>query len=976
MISSVYGRWPTIARSDVAAEAEQLVSWVRREAGGTSGATRYDTLLVARLSPAGALLDPGTGTNVASFSDSPSTSGSLIAGPALSAWVGDRYLLFWNLTADGLPTTSVASPICGATVAADGTVQPAFTFSSKARTFANAIASDGTEAVLVWTDASVAPAVVHSSHVDKNGAQLTDNSLVSVSGTDAKLAGSGFYLLTWSAGGQILGLRLGMTGAPLDTVPIVIGGGGAASSPVVAWSSPWFLVGWTDASKGADTDVYVARVGADGAVQDPMGIAVASSGIAERVEAISAAAGSGFLVTTRSSSATYGALTATRVDLSGSLLPSVEVRRNVLSDDKSSSSSVWNGLVHQVAYTSSDGGVLLARVADDGAVTPASFALGTRWNANIVGAVASNDTFLAGGWNTFGAQYAANHPGPWFGGAVTRIDPSLDDVDSHGARLLTAWPVSEGRMRTPLLSNGADVVAELKIRADADQTLADTGSTVNETRYDYPAASDGARILSFGCMPLCMNCSSCSAYGGQFLDASLTPISTQFSVGATRPSDVVWDGTQFILRQGATLTRLNAADGTSQGSVTLAVSGGGTFITNAAVVGGGSLDLVAVQSDTGVVSVELRDRALGAVVAPTVVASGAKLRGASWDGTRFILLWTDGAGALLATRISDTGDILDPSGFVVSPTSYADPYSLHPAAIASRNGTTAFVYSVTDPDGYVSARSRFLVSSPSLTDGGASDGSLSIDAGAGGLMTGGGSSSSGGGANGSGGTTGSLDAAGDVDSADVFGGPGGANGSSGGSASAGGFAQSGGMSSSQGGFGAGGALEAGTPEASASTGGAVGSSSGGANGSSGGSGNTGGLAQSGGVSSSPGGAFGAGGTLDAGGPDAQASSGAPATGGAGGAPASSGGASSGIGGWGSGGSSIAGSNSSGSGATRGPDVADAATGRANLGASGACSIGTLGSDRNWAGAGLSLLLMHASLRRARRSSRREREGRA
>jgi hypothetical protein len=96
--------------------------------------------------------------------------------------------------------------------------------------------------------------------------------------------GKDAYLLVWQDGwsgvggdSRILGLRLSVDGQPLDKAPIVIAAApDQQEEPAAAFSGGTFLVVWQDLRNGAGADVYAARLDSDGKVLDRDGFAVAA----------------------------------------------------------------------------------------------------------------------------------------------------------------------------------------------------------------------------------------------------------------------------------------------------------------------------------------------------------------------------------------------------------------------------------------------------------------------------------------------------------------------------------------------------------------------------------------------------------------------------------------------------------------------------------------------------------------------------
>src|SRR5690606_6538615 len=101
--------------------------------------------------------------------------------------------------------------------------------------------------------------------------------------------GKNAFLVVWQSGrtapgdltqglkfhGDIVGIRVGKNGKPLDAKPLVIcQAADLQQEPRVAYGNGVFLVIWQDLRNGKDWDVYAARVSDDGKVLDPDGILI------------------------------------------------------------------------------------------------------------------------------------------------------------------------------------------------------------------------------------------------------------------------------------------------------------------------------------------------------------------------------------------------------------------------------------------------------------------------------------------------------------------------------------------------------------------------------------------------------------------------------------------------------------------------------------------------------------------------------
>lgn len=96
--------------------------------------------------------------------------------------------------------------------------------------------------------------------------------------------GAGGFFVVWQdlrnrRDWDVYGARVSAAGAVLDPDGILISGGPRSQvTPRVAWDGTSFVVSWADLRGERAYEVYAARVGTDGVVQDPAGILISSGG--------------------------------------------------------------------------------------------------------------------------------------------------------------------------------------------------------------------------------------------------------------------------------------------------------------------------------------------------------------------------------------------------------------------------------------------------------------------------------------------------------------------------------------------------------------------------------------------------------------------------------------------------------------------------------------------------------------------------
>ena len=102
------------------------------------------------------------------------------------------------------------------------------------------------------------------------GAEVT---VATIGYTPAIASNGSEFLLVWSDGSDIRGTRIDEAGNLLDTNLVISNATGVQEMPQVASNGTDFLVVWAD-GRDADQDIYAARVSAAGVVAEPNGFAV------------------------------------------------------------------------------------------------------------------------------------------------------------------------------------------------------------------------------------------------------------------------------------------------------------------------------------------------------------------------------------------------------------------------------------------------------------------------------------------------------------------------------------------------------------------------------------------------------------------------------------------------------------------------------------------------------------------------------
>lgn len=200
-----------------------------------------------------------------------------------------------------------------------------------------AVAFDGTNYVVAWSDQRTSVAQVYVARVSPTGAVfdptglavMSNPTLPAVAPSIASLDGGS--LIVWQAGlapmnADIYGARLSNTGVVLDATGFPISAAtGNQSTPKVTVHDGDYLVAWTD-TRNTNADIFAARVSTNGLVLDPTGLAISLGAQASDSVSVSSSGGTAFFVwrDTRASASTpsiYGARFSGGLVVDGSGLP-------------------------------------------------------------------------------------------------------------------------------------------------------------------------------------------------------------------------------------------------------------------------------------------------------------------------------------------------------------------------------------------------------------------------------------------------------------------------------------------------------------------------------------------------------------------------------------------------------------------------------------------------------------------------------
>lgn len=573
----------------------------------------------------------------------------------------------------------------------------------------SAIAFDGTNYLVVWEDLRNSTDYnIHGNIVNQSGTILFPSGFAMSSAnqnqTDPAVAFDGTnYFVVWkderSGNSDIYGARINTAGVVLDTNGIPISTANSnQSEPAISFDGTNFLVVWTDYRNGSTPDIYGARVNTSGVLIDTNGIAISTASLEQQSPAI-VFNGTNYLVVWQHQTSLGWDIKGARVTPSGTVLdPSgfdISYANNyqwypAVAFDGTNCLVVWGD---RRSGTRED--IYGARVSPSGTVLdPDGFAISTyAQNGQYFPAVAFDGTNYLVVWddyrssthNIYGARVTPNasvldpngryistasydqlYPAIGFGG--TNYFVVWDDYrtntnfDIYGARVNTS--------ATVLDPNGILVSSTINFQVAPSTAFDGTNYlTVWEdaTSYGYYNIR-GARIDQNGVVldPSCINIS--------------TATNNQMS------PDVAYGDTIYLVAWEDNRTGNYNIYGTIISRAGAVINPNGFIISGATndqenpSVAFGDTNFFVVWEDyrtaTNCNIYGARVTQNGTVLEPTGIAistaSNAQVcPDLAFDGTNFLVVWEDyrnnsSVSDIYATRVSQTGTVLNPSGIAIS----------------------------------------------------------------------------------------------------------------------------------------------------------------------------------------------------------------------------------------------------------------------------------------------------------------------
>ena len=542
--------------------------------------------------------------------------------------------------------------------------------------FYHAIASDGTNYLVVWEDYRNSFTDIYGARVDSSGHVLDPGGIEVCTAYyyqwNPAIAFDGRnFLVVWedersNPAGEIYGARISPSGVVLDPNGIAISTNGQTYTPSVAFDGSNYLVIWTD-WRNSTWDIYGARVTPSGNVLDTSGIAISTAAHDQDFPKV-ASDGNNFLAVWQDgrdslvSEDIYGA----RISPSGQVLDPTGIPITPGNMDQWRPAIAFDGTNYLVVWDDRRGGsssdIYGARVSKSGVVLDSSgIAISSDTSYQSEPAIAFDGTNYLVVWDD-----SRNGPGDIYGTRVSMLGTILDPngilisksgnweypptVAFNGSNYLVIWCDWINGLDTDLygsrvspagmvLDSSAIAIAIVANRQETPAAAYD-GTNYFVVWADYRNNPDSAVIYGARVAP-----------SGRVLDPVGVPISaTPFS---NNYPCVAYDGANYLVAW--------------QGWRPLY----GEDIYGARVTPSGRV------LDTAAIKI---CKVPGNQSRPSV----------AFDGSNYLVVWFDSPGGnqldIYGGRVSPSGEILDPNGFAIS----TAPWEQYNPSVAS-DGTNSLV---------------------------------------------------------------------------------------------------------------------------------------------------------------------------------------------------------------------------------------------------------------------------------------------
>ncbi|MGC4119156.1 MAG: hypothetical protein QM765_32235 [Myxococcales bacterium] len=368
-----------------------LVAWDEKGSSNTY-------IVAARVSPAGTVVG-GTTLTVASSA----SSAKPVARPSVAS-DGSNFLVVWQDFRSGFYFDIYASRVSGAGTVLDASGIAVSTAANDQKE--PSVDFDGVNYLVVWSDGKWGNSDIFGTRVSPAGAVLDPSGIsicqTPVAQTTPAVAFDGTnHVVAWTdarnGGADLYAARVDRAATVLDSGGFSVSRGTAAEqAPTVSCAGATCLAIWQDQRAGTTWDVYGARLGA-GAVLDAAGVLVSSAANDELAPAV-AFDGTNYLVVwqdrrTFSDWNVYGA----RVTPSGAVLDPSGIAISTAADDQTAPRVSWTPPNYLVVWADKRGAantdIYGARVSAEGAVVdPSGLAISTATGNQLAPSVATDGT--------------------------------------------------------------------------------------------------------------------------------------------------------------------------------------------------------------------------------------------------------------------------------------------------------------------------------------------------------------------------------------------------------------------------------------------------------------------------------------------------------------------------------------------------------------------------------------------------------
>jgi hypothetical protein len=693
-----------------------LVVWQDNRSGN-------DDIYGARVSGNGTMLDI-SGIPISTATDGQST-------PAV-AYDGTNFLVVWR------DSRNNSYDIYGARVSGIGAVLDTSGIPISTAThyqYTPAVAHDGTNFLVVWQDnRSGTNYDIYGARVSSTGAVLDISGIPISTAANAQeypaVAHNGTnFLVVWQdnrSGGSydIYGARVSSTGTVLNTSGILISTAvNAQEYPAVAYNGVDFLVVWQDNRSGGSYDIYGARVSGTGVVRNPSGIPIFIDAYDQYTPAV-VREGTNFLVVWQNhpSYDIYGTRvnsTGTVIDTSGILISSTNVgyTQPAVAHDGTNFLVVWED------YSRANGpDIYGARVSGTGTVLDTSdISISASANGQYTPAVAHDGTnFLvvwhdsrSGSYDIYGVRVSETGTVLDTSGIPisTAANHQYNAAVAHdGTNFLVVWQDYRSGTNHDIYGARVSSTGAVLDTSGIPISTASASATATSPEYSPAVAHDGMNFLVVwqdhrsGTKGDIYGARVSSA--GTVLDTSGIPIST--ATNDQYIPAVAHNGTNFLVvwqdSRSGTNSDIYGARVSSTGAVLdtsgIPISTVTSYQYIPAVAHNGMNFLVVWYDYRNSPSPDIygaRVNSAGTVLdtsgIPISSATNSQYNPAvAYDGANFLVVWEDtrsgtGFPDIYGARVSETGTVLDTSGFAIS----TEPVAEREPVLTSMGGESSLV---------------------------------------------------------------------------------------------------------------------------------------------------------------------------------------------------------------------------------------------------------------------------------------------